>query len=161
MKKNKSLCIQYMSQSDYIQLKRNATILRNQVDLESVLTSHELTQYKQYSLNNTNVNTRPTYNELKLVGKQRVMNMDVAVSGCAQFIVCTNTQLRPNRKLTMTDMMGKRGYSRHHGYNEYMMYKKVNNQIAPCKMFKKCDEYFHLRKTNKEDWDDDTDIVIG
>jgi len=61
----------------------------------------------------------------------------------------------------MTDIMGKRGYTRHHGLNEYIMYNKVNNKIAPCKMFKKCDEYFYLRRTNQEDEDDDIHIIIG
>jgi hypothetical protein len=150
-----------MSQSDYIQLQRNATILRNQSDLESILTSEELTNFKSFAIKNTNVNTRPTYGQLLATGKQRIMNMEVSATNCSQFIVCKNTQLRPNRKVTMTDIMGKRGYTRQHGYNEYIMYNKVNNKIAPCKMFKKCDEYFYLRRTNGDDEDDNIDIIIG
>jgi hypothetical protein len=150
-----------MSQSDYIQLQRNATILRNQSDLESILTSDELMKFKSFAIKNTTVNTRPTYGQLLTTGKQRIMNMEVPVNNCSPFIVCKNTGQRPNRKVTMTDLMGKRGYTRHHGYNEYIMYNKVNNKIAPCKMFKKCDEYYYLRRTNPEYEDDDIEVIIG
>jgi hypothetical protein len=125
-----------MSQSDYIKFKKTARILNKQKDLESVLSSNEYTNFKTFVLGNTISNQVPTYRQLQI---------EAQVTECASFPFCTNTNTRENRVITMTDIMGKRGYTRQHGYNEYIVNQKVNNLIMPCKMFESCDEFLYLR----------------
>jgi hypothetical protein len=111
-----------MSQSDYIQYKKIARVLKKQKDLESVLSSNVYTNFKTFMLN----------------GESKE---------CETFKFCKDTNTRENRVITMTDIMGKRGYTRQHGYNEYIVNQKVNNLIMPCKMFEECDEFLHLRNS--------------
>ena len=98
-----------MSQSDYLKYKRIANQLRidNQIDVgmtdtkqEPIFTSQNLTNYKQYALNNTIINTKPTLNRITLNSRLRVYDMDKKVSGCPTFIVCKDTQNRNNRVLS-------------------------------------------------------------
>lgn len=142
-----------MSQSDYINHKKQATVLRRQQDLDSILSSHDYTKYKSFELANTIdvENKNPTYNQLQLDNKERVFNMELTVSGCARFQLCSDTadlSNRPNRKITMTDSMGKRGMATTglQGYNEYKVNQKVNNLIMPCMMFDKCDTFLYNRR---------------
>ena len=92
-----------MSQSDYLKSKRISTLLR--IDNEkvngvtkqpAVFASQDLQNYKQYALTNTIVNNKPTLNRLIPKLRQRVYDMDKAVSGCPSFIVCKDTQDRNN-----------------------------------------------------------------
>ena len=142
-----------MSQSDYINHKKQATVLRRQQDLDSILSSHDYTKYKSFELANTIdvENENPTYNQLQLDNKERVFNIELTVSDCARFQLCSDTadlSNRPNRKITMTDSMGKRGMvtTGLQGYNEYKVNKKVNNLIMPCMMFDKCDTFLYNRR---------------
>jgi len=112
-----------MSQSDYIQRKKIARVLKKQKDLESVLSANVYTNFKTFIMNGES-------------------NKE-----CETFKFCKDTHLRENRVITMTDIMGKRGYTRHHGYNEYIVNQKVNNLIMPCKMFEECDEFLYLRNS--------------
>jgi|DEB19_MinimDraft_2_1074335.scaffolds.fasta_scaffold00066_16 hypothetical protein len=98
-----------MSQSDYLKYKRISNQLRidNQKDAGMVVTnqsavfnSQDLIHYKQYSLANTIVNTKPTLNRLTLNAKQRVYDMDKVVGNCPTFIVCKDTDDRANRVLS-------------------------------------------------------------
>lgn len=148
-----------MSQSDYIKHKRNAHILKRQTDLDSILNSKDLTQYKEFQLMNTIENTFPTYNQLKLSNKQPIFSMEIPVNNCSEFIVCSNTNNRPNRVLTMTDAMGKRGYKQRNAMNEYFVNQKVNNLILPCKMFSECEKFYYLRENPYED--EETTIIVG
>ena len=152
-----------MSQSDYISHKKNAHILQNQTDLESVLNSQDYTQYKQFAFHNTLTSTNKTYNQLRQPNKQSIYKMELAVSQCPQFITCTNTSARPNRVTTMSDPMGKRGFKRRNGYNEFFVHQKANNLIMPCKMFRECNEYFYLRENPyiDDDDDDETTFIIA
>lgn len=151
-----------MSQSDYIAHKKNAHILQNQTDLESVLNSQDYTQYKQFALHNTITSTNKTYNQLRQPNKQSIYKMELAVSQCPQFITCSNTSARPNRVITMSDPMGKRGFKRRNGYNEYFVHQKANNLIMPCKMFRECNEYFYLRENPYiDDDEDETTFIIA
>lgn len=152
-----------MSQSDYIAHKKNAQILQRQTNLEAVLSSQDLTNYKKFAFNNTIKSTNITHNQLRLKNKQRIYNMEMSNDTCnnPEFIVCTNTNTRPNRVITMTDEMGKRGYKRRNGYNEYLVYQKNNNLIMPCKMFKECNKYFYLRENPLDDTDETTVIIGG
>ena len=60
-----------MSQSDYINHKKQATVLRIQQDLDSILSSHDYTKYKSFELANTIYieNKNPTYNQLQFPDK--------------------------------------------------------------------------------------------
>lgn len=119
-----------MSQGDYINFLKVATILKRQEHLENVLTAHEYTSFKTFEMKNVNTETIPC----------------TRVNKCAKFILLKDTQQRPNRVITMTDPMGKRGYTLHHGYNEYMVNQKVNNLIMPCQLLKECDEFMSCRR---------------
>ena len=125
-----------MSQSDYIKFKKTAQVLKSQSDLENVLSSNEYTNFKTFILGNTTNNELLTYRQLQI---------ETQVTKCASFPFCKGTEKRANRVVSMTDMMGKRGYTRHHGYNEYIVNQKVNNLIMPCQMFDKCDVFLDAR----------------
>jgi hypothetical protein len=91
-----------MSQSDYIKYKKTSTKLR--VDNKSinnkeppVFVSSDYTDFKQYHLENTINNNRPTFNYIVQDGRHLVFGMDKVVSNCPTFIDCSNTNLRPNR----------------------------------------------------------------
>ena len=92
-----------MSQSYYLKSKRISNLLRidnqkvNGVTKQpAVFTSQDLQNYKQYTLTNTIVNTKPTLNRLTPKLRQRVYDMDKVVSNCPSFIVCKDTQQRNN-----------------------------------------------------------------
>ena len=96
-----------MSQSDYLKYKRISNQLRidNQKDAgatnqSAVFNSQDLLHYKEYSLTNTIVNTKPTLNKLTLNSRQRIYDMDKVVENCPTFIVCKDTQDRNNRVLS-------------------------------------------------------------
>jgi hypothetical protein len=102
-----------MSQSDYLKSKRISTLLRidnqkvNGVTKQpAVFTSQDLQNYTQYALTNTIVNTKPTLNRLTPKLRQRVYDMDKAVSGCPSFIICKDTQQRNNRVLSSGGYFG-------------------------------------------------------
>ena len=125
-----------MSQGDYIKFKRIARVLNKQKDLENVLSSNQYTSFKTFVLGNVISNNIPTYRQLQI---------ETHVAECASFPFCRSTEKRANRVVTITDDMGKRGYTRHHGYNEYIVNQKVNNLIMPCKMFDECDVFLETR----------------
>ena len=102
-----------MSQSDYLKSKRISTLLRidnqkvnNVTKQTAVFTSQDLQNYTQYALTNTTVNTKPTLNRLTPKLRQRVYDMDKAVSGCPSFIICKDTQQRNNRVLSLGGYFG-------------------------------------------------------
>jgi hypothetical protein len=89
-----------MSQSDYLKYKRLSVELR--VDssynkMPPVFESHKYLDYKQYVLENTIVNTKTIYNRITPSGEQIVFNMNKKSTNCPSFLVCSNTQKRPNR----------------------------------------------------------------
>lgn len=89
-----------MSQGDYLKHKKNANILKAQSTLPSVLKSTDYTQFKLFTLANTIVDSSPTYNILKVPDRQMVFDMLLdASASCPEFILCRDTQNRPNRKL--------------------------------------------------------------
>lgn len=129
-----------MSQSDYLNRKKLGVVLRNQKDLEPILACDDYTHFKTYSLITTIKNEKLTYGRLPL---------EESACQLPRFQLCRNTNdilLRPNRVTILTDSMGKRGYTRHHGYNEYNVGLKVNNLIMPCKLLKDCDRYLYQRR---------------
>lgn len=88
-----------MSQSDYLKYKKTSVILKQQTELPNVLKPSELTEYKSYSLENTIINTKPSYYKLIEDGEVNIFNMVKTVGNCPQFIVCKGTKNRPYRKV--------------------------------------------------------------
>jgi hypothetical protein len=107
-----------MSQSDYIKYKKvqnelqinNKSVVAKKnipnrmnsvyFNQPSVFDSSDYDNYMEYTLENTIVNTKPVLNRLTPAGKQVVWNMDKTVpNNCATFLLCNNTNTRPNRKL--------------------------------------------------------------
>ena len=126
-----------MSQHDYLIKKKLGAILKEQNKIDSVISSDLYTKFKTMEVSADIKNTIPRYGQLALDSSGN--------NACSHFILCKNTNERPNRILTMTDPMGNRGYTRQHGFNEYILHQKVNSLIMPCKMFQKCDEFKHYR----------------
>lgn len=86
-----------MSQSDYLKRKRVATVLYNDSTLYPVFSEKNLLDFKQYSLENTIVNSKPTTNRIVPSNKQVVFGIQQTVSSCPTFTVCSGTNTRPNR----------------------------------------------------------------
>ena len=87
-----------MSQSDYIQHLKVATELKLQSKLSPVLTSDNYTAFKQFNIENTVYNTSRRHNQLVPTGTQIVFDMPMPnASRCSTFLLCSNTQNRPNR----------------------------------------------------------------
>jgi hypothetical protein len=91
-----------MSQSDYIKFKKTATKLS--VDNRSVLnkepavfSARDYTDFKQFNIENTIIDTSPTYNYIVPSGHQMIFKIDKVVSSCPTFLTCTKTNTRPNR----------------------------------------------------------------
>ena len=86
-----------MSQSDYIKYKRVATELKNTKQVPAVLESQDYIGYKEYSMENKITNTKTLYNQLIPPGKKIIFDMEKKVTNCPAFIICNNTNKRPNR----------------------------------------------------------------
>jgi hypothetical protein len=96
--------IRTMSQSDYIKRKQIAHTLRNDGfnvpnRLPAVFSSNTLLKYKQYQIVNDDSNTKINYNLLTPVNNKIIFDMERNVAGCPTFVVCKDTQTRPNRVL--------------------------------------------------------------
>lgn len=94
-----------MSQSDYLKYKRIATILKvdNTTSKQPpVFTSQNYLNFKEFSLENTIVDTNLRYNMLTISGDILIMGMNKDVSNCARFKMCKNTNLRTNRVANST-----------------------------------------------------------
>lgn len=90
-----------MSQSDYIQRKKIGVQLQtpNQNKFPNSLESNDYTLFKQYSLENTVINSSKRYNQLTPVGSIQVFNIELSnYSKCPPYVLCKNTQTRPYRK---------------------------------------------------------------
>lgn len=91
-----------MSQSDYIEYKRRALVLKNQNKLPAILTSDQYIGFKQFAAENNIVNTSPEYNELIPAGTKVIFDVVLNnTANCSTFIVDKNTQTRPNRVITL------------------------------------------------------------
>lgn len=93
-----------MSQGDYLKRKQVAQVLRadglsSPTHFPAVFSSHDLLKYKQYQIVNDDSNTKLNYNLITPPNKKIVFDMERDVTGCPTFIVCKDTQTRPNRAL--------------------------------------------------------------
>lgn len=85
-----------MSQSDYLNFKRVSTEL-NVNKYTPVFDIKEYIEFKEYSIVNNIINTKLTYNQLQQPGYQNIFNMEKKITNCPTFIVCRQTNQRPNR----------------------------------------------------------------
>jgi hypothetical protein len=95
-----------MSQSDYIKYKRVGTQLRidsSYNKLPPVLAPQQYIDFKQYALENSIKSTNLVYSNLTPSGEYyNVFGMNKATTKCPSFLVCNNTQNRPNRQAMST-----------------------------------------------------------
>jgi hypothetical protein len=112
-----------MAQSDYLQRKKIGTILnpKNQGKLGKILDSDDYTQFKQYSLENTVINTSNVYNQIVHPKASIIFNMEVANPAyCPQYVMDHNTQTRANRQMTTDPVAFNPHVSMHRTYvNSY------------------------------------------
>lgn len=89
-----------MSQSDYIRYKRISAELESQTKLKPVLDAGKYIDYKEYSLENSIIST-PTYDNLLPPNISVIFDMHLNTStNCRpSFILCSDTDERPNREL--------------------------------------------------------------
>lgn len=93
-----------MSQSDYLKLKRTMRRLREPDDFAPILMSSEYTSGVNYNLETTVVNTKPLYHHLTppetqiVFDMERKLTVDADGRPCPEFILCTNTHTRANRR---------------------------------------------------------------
>lgn len=90
----------YMSQSDYIKLKKITSELKSR-KYPPTLTSDDYTKYGEYHFMKNVVNTK---NRLSLLIQpsplnQTIYDMNYNVSNCTNTIMCKDTNNRPNRVL--------------------------------------------------------------
>jgi hypothetical protein len=93
-----------MSQSDYIRHKRISNELANGNlnNAPSVFNAGQYISYKEYSLENTILNSSISYNHIIPPNIPVVFGIQYNnASSCPPFILCTNTNTRPNRKPLM------------------------------------------------------------
>ena len=94
-----------MSQSDYLKYKRVSTQLR--IDAQpTVIESRKYVNFKEYTLENTIVNTKPILNRVTPIGRQPIFGMDKAVSSCPTFNLCSRSYNRTNRVPLSTVYVG-------------------------------------------------------
>ena len=87
-----------MSQSDYLKYKKISTALKiDGNDKLPVFESQKYLNYKQYALENTINNSSVLYDRITPANKRVVFGMDKNATSCPNFIICQNTQSRPNR----------------------------------------------------------------
>jgi hypothetical protein len=104
-----------MSQSDYIKFIGTATLLSNQTEnLPKILSQNDYVSYEQYALETSLINTKISFSRLLPQNKSitpsignvylntdptrvKIFDMEKKVSTCPNFILCKNTNNRPNR----------------------------------------------------------------
>lgn len=87
-----------MSQSDYIKRKRTAANLKEQAKHDAIYKSTDYTGFKEYGLEKNIIDTKVTYNRLRVPGYKTTFDIEKKVSDCPDFIVCTGTDERDNRR---------------------------------------------------------------
>ena len=88
-----------MSQSDYIQYKKTQQVLFNQIKLPKILEPNHYTSFEQYTIETTVPNTKLRHSRLIPPSTVSILDMDRKITNCPTFIMCKNTQTRPNRIL--------------------------------------------------------------
>jgi len=86
-----------MSQSDYILYKKTQQVLKEQNKLSPVIMSKDYTEYSKYAVETTISNTKLKYSKLVPPNKVDVLDMEKTITNCPTFVLCKNTDQRPNR----------------------------------------------------------------
>lgn len=132
-----------MSQSDYIQHKKIANILRNR-KLENVVSSQLITEFKTFVFSNSTYDESVTPNQLVPPGMQLVFGMEMEVDRCPLFIFCNHTNLRPHRQQTVLPMFSN---SRAEiSKDGFFWNQKMKELLCLEKEFKQCDEYLYRKR---------------
>ena len=85
-----------MSQSDYIRFIKTTEVLKNG-ELPPILDPSTYTSFETYNLETTVQNTKNSYSRLLPATNRSFFDIEKTVSTCPTFIMCTNTNQRPNR----------------------------------------------------------------
>jgi hypothetical protein len=86
-----------MASSDYTQYRKISNILKVG-KLRPILYPSSYTQFFEYSLENQVANTKQVNSQLTLPSKTIIYDMEIInVGTCPPFLICQNTNLRPNR----------------------------------------------------------------
>ena len=93
-----------MSQGDYIKRKQVAQTLRadglhTPNRFPAIFSSQDLLDYQQYQIVNNDSNTKINYNLITPTGKKIIFDIERNVANCPTFVVCKDTNTRPNRVL--------------------------------------------------------------
>ena len=125
-----------MSQSDYLKRKQIANRLRiDGGDTENkqpaVFSSHDLLLYKQYQLINDDPSIELNTNLIIPSTKKNVFGIERDVTRCPTFIVCQDTNTRPNRELRVVADC----YTKIHPLNwEQKKNVKSRNTLCKCQL---------------------------
>lgn len=121
-----------MSQCDYIKYKRVANELKNQA---ASMSPAQYTQYKEFTLENTIVNTKQTNNQLALSGRHPIFGMEKKVTNCPTFTICKNTNSRARHGRLFRNVM----FNPKEDYDVSMnAYVKSPNECWACVGCAKC-----------------------
>jgi hypothetical protein len=93
-----------MSQSDYIQYKKTQQILKDQTKMPKILGPNEYTMFAQYTTETTIPNTKLRYSRLIPSSTKTILDMYKTTTNCPTFVLCKNTNTRPNRVLNTTSI---------------------------------------------------------
>lgn len=129
-----------MSHGDYIKYKRVATQLKLD-KLSPVLSNEKYIDFKQYSVENTIINTDTLFNELRAPNTNIIFGMEMNISECPEFPICIDTHTRTYRSpmsaiyFTPSPM---RVYTKHPRYEKtgcscIINSKYTNNNLECCK----------------------------
>lgn len=107
--------------SDFIRFKKNLVQLKNATTLAKkmvgsvkypeimpIMNQQDYINFEQFNLETTTINTKNAYSKLVPSGKQEVFHMVRDITACPTFIMCKNTNTRPNRVLN-TGSIGSTG----------------------------------------------------
>jgi hypothetical protein len=91
-----------MSQSDYIRYKRVSARLQdlssNPTNTPSIISQSDYTDFTNYTITNTVINTNKNYNELLPPDTTQIFNITVPnPTSCWTYPLCVDTNNRPNR----------------------------------------------------------------
>lgn len=143
-----------MSQGDYIKFKKNAHILSNQNNLDNILSSQTLTNFKTFQFGKEIINSSPNYNYANEDDKTSYFGVVKNQSHCPDFLFCRSTHQRPYRVLKNNSTHGH--YRKTNSLNDLFLYNKKRNLLCVAKEMQQCDEYLYLRRHRNKMSSDDT-----
>ena len=118
-----------MSQSDYIQYKRTQAMLKEQTKLPKVLEQRVFTDAEQYQIETTIPNTKLRYSRLLPPNTQSVFGMERKMSSCPSFILCKDTDTRPNRVLN-TESLPAPTFRLNKNYQPSRCFYRINEWVT-------------------------------